>query len=66
MSTVYLDPPIWQMYEAKLLTVAQASRLQELSTLADEGQPLPPLSKRDQDLLMRYRLFHAPTGPMPH
>jgi hypothetical protein len=64
--TVFLDPPLWQMFQAKVLTQAQAIRLQSLSDRLKQGQAPLKLSRRDQDLMAKFQLFHAPVPPIKH
>lgn len=65
MATVYLDPSIWVMFEAGLVTEKQAIRLQRLSNQSKAGKVVL-LDKRDQELINRFHLFHVPTSPTAH
>jgi len=66
-STVFLDQPLWQMFQANVVTQAQAIRLQQLSDAMKEGRCPVKLSPRDKQLLSKYQLFHAsPASPLKH
>jgi len=60
-----LEPLIWSALQSKVLTEAQAIRLQELSNAAGLGRP-SNLSRRDQKLIDRLSLFLAKASPTLH